>query len=236
MLTIENLHTRYGKVEVLRDVSLEVKQGEIVAVIGANGAGKSTLLRTISGLIRPTQGSIYFLGKRIDRLAPEEIVKLGVVHIPEGRKVFPRSTTMENLLVGAYTRKDTSTVKEDANRFLRRFPLLGARRNELAKLLSGGEQQMLSISRGLMARPKLLLMDEPSLGLAPTLVTEIFSTIQRLHAEGVSILLVEQNAAKALKIADRAYVFVTGRIALQGTGQELLNNDEVRRLYLGEYD
>lgn len=236
MLTIENLHTRYGKVEVLRDVSLEVKQGEIVAVIGANGAGKSTLLRTISGLIRPTQGSIYFLGKRIDRLAPEEIVKLGVVHIPEGRKVFPRSTTMENLLVGAYTRKDTSTVKEDANRFLRRFPLLGARRNELAKLLSGGEQQMLSISRGLMAKPKLLLMDEPSLGLAPTLVTEIFSTIQRLHAEGVSILLVEQNAAKALKIADRAYVFVTGRIALQGTGQELLNSDDVRRLYLGEYD
>lgn len=236
MLTIKNLHTQYGKVEVLRDVSLEVKQGEIVAVIGANGAGKSTLLRTISGLIRPTQGSIHFLGKRIDRLAPEEIVKLGVVHIPEGRKIFPRSTTMENLLVGAYTRKDTSAIKEDADQFLRRFPLLRARRNELAKLLSGGEQQMLSISRGLMARPKLLLMDEPSLGLAPTLVTEIFSTIQRLHAEGVSILLVEQNAAKALKIADRAYVFVTGRIALQGTGQELLNNDDVRRLYLGEYD
>lgn len=234
MLEVRDIHVHYGQVRALTGVSIEVKEGEIVAVLGANGAGKSTLLRAISGLVRPKQGEILLDGFPIQGLPPERIVQMGVAHVPEGRRVFPRSTTWENLMVGAYSRSDSQQVEVDAKEMVRVFPVLWERRHELAKMLSGGEQQMLVISRGLMARPRLLLMDEPSLGLAPLLVQDIFRIIAGLRERNVSILLVEQNVAQALRIADRAYVMVTGQIALQGTSQELLSNERVRKLYLGE--
>jgi branched-chain amino acid transport system ATP-binding protein len=233
MLVVENLHAGYGNIEVLKGISLEVAEGELVSLIGANGAGKSTLLRTLSGLIRPSSGSVTFQGKRIDGLEAEAIVRRGISHIPEGRRIFPRSTVRVNLEMGAYTRSDQKEVERDIQRFLDRFPILKRREHHFGGLLSGGEQQILSICRGLMARPHLLLLDEPSMGLAPFLVNEIFDIINELHEEGVTILLVEQNAKKALETSQRAYVLETGRIVLSGPASELLNNEVVRRAYLG---
>ena len=234
MLRIRALHTYYGHVHALRGVSLDVEEGDIVALIGNNGAGKSTLLNTISGLVRPASGTIEFLGRRIDSLPSDQIVKLGISQAPEGRRVFPRSTVLENLEMGAYTRKDARAVRRDIEAMLERFPILGQRRNQLAGTLSGGEQQMLTIARALMSRPKLMMLDEPSLGLMPTLVKEIFEIIQEIHADGTTILLVEQNARKALAIANRAYVLETGEIVLEGPAEQLRNMDQVRKAYLGE--
>lgn len=211
-----------------------MSEGEIVALVGANGAGKTTLLKVISGLIGSTNGSITFLGKRIDKIAPEEIVKLGISQVPEGRRVFPDSTVLTNLEMGAYIRKDTKEIKKDIDKYFKIFPILFERRNMPASLLSGGEQQMLVMARALMSKPKLLLLDEPSMGLAPQLVNEIFKIIKDLNSEGISIFLVEQNVKKSLKISQRGYVLETGKILLQGLSQKLLESDEIRKVYLGE--
>jgi branched-chain amino acid transport system ATP-binding protein len=234
MLTIHGLRSGYGKIEVLHDVDLAIEQGQTVSLIGANGAGKTTLLKTISGLIRPSAGTIEFEGKSIARRAPHKIVGLGLIQVPEGRAILKRMTVMENLLMGAFKRSDPD-VPRDIAAVMERFPALAERRDQLAGTLSGGEQQMLAIGRALMARPKLLLLDEPSLGLAPKFVTRIFLTIRELQKEGMTILLVEQNARHALRLADRAYVLERGRIVLRGTGEELLNMPEVRDTYLGQH-
>ncbi len=234
MLRISDLHTYYGHVHALRGVSLEVKQGSIVTLIGNNGAGKSTLLRTISGLVSASSGSIEFLGKRIENLPSDQIVRLGISQTPEGRRVFPRSPVMENLEMGAYIRSDPNGVRRDVAAIMERFPILAERRNQLAGTLSGGEQQMLTIARALMSRPKLLMLDEPSLGLMPTMVKEVFKIVQEIHDEGTTILLVEQNARKALAIAEYAYVIETGEIVLEGPASEVREMDQVRKLYLGE--
>jgi branched-chain amino acid transport system ATP-binding protein len=234
MLTIHGLRSGYGKIEVLHDVDLAIEQGQTVTLIGANGAGKTTLLKTISGLIRPSAGTIEFEGKSIARRAPHKIVGLGLIQVPEGRAILKRMTVMENLLMGAFKRSDPD-VPRDIAAVMERFPALAERRDQLAGTLSGGEQQMLAIGRALMARPKLLLLDEPSLGLAPKFVTRIFLTIRELQKEGMTILLVEQNARHALRLADRAYVLERGRIVLRGTGEELLNMPEVRDTYLGQH-
>jgi branched-chain amino acid transport system ATP-binding protein len=234
VLRITDLHTYYGHVHALRGVSLKVEEGDIVALIGNNGAGKSTLLKTISGLERSSSGTIEFLGQRIEALSSARIVNLGISQSPEGRRVFPRSTVLENLEMGAYTRSDFRTVQRDIEAMMERFPILGQRSHQLAGTLSGGEQQMLTIARALMSRPKLMMLDEPSLGLMPTLVKEIFVIIQEIHADGTTILLVEQNARKALAIANRAYVLETGEIVLEGPAEQLRNMDQVRKAYLGE--
>ena len=235
MLRVTDLHTYYGHVHALRGVSLEVKEGNIVTLIGNNGAGKSTLLKTISGLVRPSSGTIEFLGKRIETPSCEEIVKMGISQTPEGRRVFPRSSVLENLEMGAYTRKNVQAVRADAEAMMDRFPILRERKNQLAGTLSGGEQQMLTIARALMSRPKLLMLDEPSLGLMPTLVKEVFKIIQEICAEGTTILLVEQNARKALAIAEYAYVIETGKVVLEGPANQIREMDQVRKAYLGEY-
>jgi len=232
MLTVEGLRAGYGKVEVLNDVALEVAPGRIVALIGANGAGKTTLLKTISGLIRPTAGTIAFEGRDIARRPPHNIVALGMSHVPEGRAILKRMSVLENLRMGAYVRSDPE-VENDIVKAMARFPVLAERRQQPAGTLSGGEQQMLAIARALVARPRLLLMDEPSLGLAPKLVTGIFRTLRELRGEGKTILLVEQNARQALQVADHAYVMERGRIVLAGTGASLLDTPEVQRTYLG---
>lgn len=234
MLHICDLHTHYGYVHALRGVSLDVEEGSIVALIGSNGAGKSTLLNTISGLVPPSSGTIEFKGKNITTFSSEEIVKLGISQSPEGRRVFPRSSIQDNLEMGAYTRKDSSNVHKDIEAMMDRFPILRERRNQMAGTLSGGEQQMLTIARSLMTRPKLLMLDEPSLGLMPTMVQEIFKLIQEIHSEGMTILLVEQNARKALSIADKAYVLESGEVVLDGPADELQKSDQVRKAYLGE--
>ena len=234
MLQITDLHTRYGHVHALRGVSLIVQEGEIVALIGSNGAGKSTLLNTISGLVRLDSGSIEFLGKDIGSLSCDQIVRLGISQSPEGRRVFPDSTVLENLEMGAYTRTDTRAIRQDIEAMMERFPILRERRSQLAGTLSGGEQQMLTIARALMSRPRLMMLDEPSLGLMPTLVKEIFNIIQEIHDDGTTILLVEQNARKALAVADRAYVLETGNVVLEGPADQLRNMDQVRKAYLGE--
>ncbi len=234
MLLIRDLHTHYGYVHALRGVSLDVEEGSIVALIGSNGAGKSTLLNTISGLVPPSSGTIEFKGKNITTLSSEEVVKLGISQSPEGRRVFPRSSIQDNLEMGAYTRKDSSNVHKDIDAMMDRFPILRERRNQMAGTLSGGEQQMLTIARSLMTRPKLLMLDEPSLGLMPTMVQEIFKLIQEIHSEGMTILLVEQNARKALSIADKAYVLESGEVVLDGPADELQKSDQVRKAYLGE--
>ena len=234
MLSIQGLEARYGSIKALNGVSLEVQRGEIVALIGSNGAGKTTLLHTISGLLRATGGSIEYEGASITRKTPEEIVRLGVVHCPEGRKVFPRITIYENLLAGAFTRKDTQGVKKDIDTLMDRFPRLRDRRNQLAGTLSGGEQQMLAICRSLMCRPAIMLLDEPSMGLAPSLVKEVFQIINEIRANASTILLVEQNAFMALKTADRAYILETGQIVRSGEAKLLLEDDFVRRSYLGD--
>lgn len=234
MLTVHGLRSGYGKIEVLHDVDLTIEQGQTVSLIGANGAGKTTLLKTISGLIRPTAGTIEFQGESIARRASHKIVGLGLVQVPEGRAILKRMTVMENLLMGAFKRGDPE-IAADVDAVMERFPVLAERRDQMAGTLSGGEQQMLAIGRALMARPKLLLLDEPSLGLAPKFITRIFITIRELQKEGKTILLVEQNARHALQVADRGYVLERGRIVLSGSGQELLNTPEVQSTYLGQH-
>jgi len=233
MLAIQDLSGGYGSITVLKGVHLEVRPGEVVALIGANGAGKSTLLRMISGVIRPTRGVIEFLGDPIQRLREDHIVRRGIVQVQEGRGILSRMTVLENLELGAFTRTDSDGIANDLEHVFTKFPVLRERRFQRGGTLSGGEQQMLAIGRALMARPKLLLMDEPSLGLAPFLVQEIFRIIADLKREGRTILLVEQNARKALQCADRAYVMETGRIVLEGSGEALLHSPEVQRAYLG---
>ncbi len=233
MLVLEGIEARYGPVVALRGVSLNVSEGQIVAVLGANGAGKTTLFRTISGLLRPTQGRLEFLGHDLSKLSPERIVRLGIAHVPEGRQLFLDLTVRENLWMGAYIRRDAA-VREDWERVLSYFPVLRERLDQPAGTLSGGEQQMLAIGRSLMARPRLLLLDEPSLGLAPLTVQALFRFLKDLNSrDGMTILLAEQNAHLSLQIAHKAYVLETGRIALEGSAQELRRDPKVQRLYLG---
>jgi len=234
MLAIRNLRSGYGKIEVLHEVSVAIDRGQIVTLIGANGAGKTTLLKTISGLIRPTAGAIEFEGRSIARTPAHKIVALGLSQVPEGRAILKRMTVMDNLRMGAFTRND-GDIGRDIETVFQRFPALAKRREQMAATLSGGEQQMLAIGRARVARPSLLLLDEPSLGLAPKFITRIFLTLRELQREGKTILLVEQNARQALQVADRGYVMERGRIALSGSGQELLNMPEVQRTYLGQH-
>ena len=231
MLKVEDMHVYYGAIHAVKGVSFEVGEGEIVALIGANGAGKSTVLKTISGLMHPRSGSITFMDKNIAHTDAYKLVKQGLAHVPEGRQIFLQMTVQENLEMGAFTQKEVS--KEELEKVFELFPRLKERRKQVAGTLSGGEQQMLAMSRALMSKPKLMMLDEPSMGLAPILVDQIFSIIKELHAAGTTILLVEQNASKALEIADRAYVLETGNITLSGTGAELARSDEVRKAYLG---
>ena len=233
MLKVENINVYYGAIHALKGISVEVKEGEIVTLIGANGAGKSTILRTISGLLRTKTGNVLFEGNSVAAMAPEEIVKKGISQVPEGRRIFANMSVEENLELGAYIRSDKPGIRKDIDKVFERFPRLGERRKQIAGTLSGGEQQMLAIGRGLMSQPRLLLLDEPSMGLAPLLVKEIFSIIKEINASGTTILLVEQNANMALSIAHQAYVLETGRIMLSGSANELMESEEVRKAYLG---
>jgi len=233
MLDVKNLHVSYGAIKALRGVDFHVDEGEIVALIGSNGAGKTTTLRTISGLERAHQGEIIFKGKEIRHMAPDKIVSAGITHVPEGRQVFTNLTVMGNLQMAASLRKDKAGIKRDVDAVFDRFPRLKERMNQSALTLSGGEQQMLAVGRAMMAKPKLLMMDEPSLGLAPLVVKDIFSIIKDLKSEGITILLIEQNANAALRCADVGLVLETGRITLTGKGEELLNNQQVKDAYLG---
>ncbi len=233
MLTLEGVHCRYGKVAAVRDLSFTVGQGELVSLIGANGAGKSTTLRAISGLMTPAAGRILFGDEDITRATARRILELGIAHCPEGRRVFPYMTVRENLEMGCYLRSDRQGIEADLKRLFERFPILHERRDQAAGTLSGGEQQMLAISRALMSRPKLVLFDEPSLGLAPNIVERIFDIIREIRAEGVTVVMVEQNAFAALELSDRAYVLEQGRVTLSGTGAELLDNPHVQQAYLG---
>lgn len=234
MLKIENLVVSYGGIEALKGINLEVEEGKIVTLVGANGAGKSTTLRSIVGLVKPQGGSITYKGKSLLEQKTQNMVREGITLVPEGRRVFPNLTVLENLKIGAFTRTDEKQIKEDMEWVFELFPRLKERTWQLSGTLSGGEQQMLAVGRALMSRPKLLMMDEPSLGLAPLIVKEIFRIIQEIHKQGVTILLIEQNANAALKIADVGYVMETGRITLKGTGKELLANEEVKSAYLGK--
>ena len=235
MLAVENLHVRYGAIRALKGISLQVRAGEIVTLIGANGAGKSSLLRAISGLVRPASGAIVFQEiHRLHEMAAHEAVDLGVAHVPEGRAIFANLTVMENLEIGAYSRRSRHEVTADLAWIFKLFPKLEERRRQSAATLSGGEQQMLAISRALMANPRLLLLDEPSLGLAPLVVQSIFRTIRHINENGTTVLLVEQNAHLALQTAHRGYVLQTGEMVLEGTGKELLATERVRQFYLGE--
>jgi branched-chain amino acid transport system ATP-binding protein len=234
ILQIDDIHTYYGSIHALKGISLTVNDGEIVTLLGANGAGKSTTLRSINGLNRPRQGAIRFQGKDITTVAPHEIVKRGIAQSPEGRRLFPRMSVTENLEMGAFQRKDRSEIREDMDRVFELFPRLHERRNQRAGTMSGGEQQMCAIGRALMARPKLLLLDEPSLGLAPIFVERIFDIVRQINEQGTSILLVEQNALMALDAADRGYVLETGNIVLADEAAALKTNEQVRKTYLGE--
>ena len=233
MLKVENLVVKYGVIEAIKGISFEVGDGQIVTLIGANGAGKTTTLQTISGLVRPQSGKILLNDKDISHEATEKIVRSGLVQVPEGRRVFQQETVEDNLILGAYTRKDKDGIKADLEKVYERFPRLKERHQQLAGTLSGGEQQMLAIGRALMAKPKIMLMDEPSMGLSPLLVREIFSIIREINRDGTTILLVEQNAKMALSIANHAYVLKNGSIVLDGTGEELLRSEEVQKAYLG---
>jgi branched-chain amino acid transport system ATP-binding protein len=233
MLEIRGLSVNYGAIQALRQVDLVVNAGEIVTLIGANGAGKSTTLKAISRLVNPVGGKIFYEGQDIARLSPDQMVKLGVAHSPEGRRVLARQTVLTNLELGAYVRSDRLGIKADIERQFLTFPRLGERRHQLAGTLSGGEQQMLAIARAVMSRPKLLLLDEPSLGLAPQIMADIFAVIRRLHEQGVTILLVEQNAGLALQSADRAYVLEAGQVSFSSGAAELLRDDRIRQAYLG---
>ncbi|MGX7263868.1 ABC transporter ATP-binding protein [Enterococcus crotali] len=232
MLTIENLSVHYGVIQAVRDVSFNVEQGEIVSLIGANGAGKTTILRTISGLNRPSNGTITFEGQQIQKMLPQKIVASGLCQVPEGRHVFSGLTVQENLEMGAFLRKDKD-LKQDYQMIFERFPILKERKNQDASTLSGGEQQMLAMGRALMSKPRLLLLDEPSMGLAPIFIQEIFNIIKEINKQGTTVLLIEQNAKMALSIADRGYVLETGEVVLSGPGKELLESEEVKKAYLG---
>lgn len=233
MLKLENVNAYYGAVHALKDINFHINEGEIVVLIGANGAGKTTTLKTISGILKPKTGKILFEGKDVNSYIAPEIVKLGISHVPEGRRIFPQMTVMENLEMGAYTRNDKAGIKKDYDNIFSRFPILHERKNQLSGTLSGGEQQMLAMGRALMSKPKLLLLDEPSMGLAPLIVKDIFDIIKDINKSGTTILLVEQNANMALKCADRAYVIRTGAIEVEGTAEELLNDERIKKAYLG---
>ena len=234
MLSLRNVQTYYGNIQALHDVSIDIAEGEIVALIGANGAGKTTTLMSICGIVPPRRGEIYFKGAPINGMSPEKIVQLGICQVPEGRRIFPNMTVMENLEMGAFLRKDKEKAQQDLQIILELFPILAQRRHQFGGTLSGGEQQMLAISRALMARLSLLLLDEPSLGLAPLIIQQIFEIIGKVNKEyGTTVLLVEQNANQALKLADRGYVMENGRITLVDSAENLLNNDEVKKAYLG---
>ena len=233
MLEVKDLHVHYGVIEALKGVSLQVEQGKIVSLIGANGAGKTTMLHAISGIVKKSGGSIAFLGNDITKAKAKNIVEQGLIQVPEGRRIFTGLTVYENLMMGAFLRKDKEGIQKDLQRCYELFPILSERTNQDAATLSGGEQQMLAMARALMAQPKLLLLDEPSMGLAPILVKEIFSIIEEINKNGTTILLIEQNAKMALSIADKAYVLETGNIVLEGSGKELLNSANVQKAYLG---
>ncbi|HFU4350810.1 TPA: ABC transporter ATP-binding protein [Streptococcus suis] len=233
MLKVENLSVHYGVIEAVKNVSFEVNEGEVVTLIGANGAGKTSILRTISGLVRPSSGTISFLGNEIQKVPARKIVADGLSQVPEGRHVFAGLTVMENLEMGAFLRNNREEYQVNLKKIFARFPRLEERKNQDAATLSGGEQQMLAMGRALMSQPKLLLLDEPSMGLAPIFIQEIFDIIQDIQKQGTTVLLIEQNANKALAIADRGYVLETGKVALSGTGKELLASEEVKKAYLG---
>ena len=233
MLNVNNINTCYGDVQALRNVSLHVEEGQIVSIVGSNGAGKSTTLNTISGVVQSSSGTIEFLGKRIENLPPHQIVEMGLVQIPEARLLFPYMTVLENLELGAFTPRARKGVKESLESVFELFPILNDRMDQLAGTLSGGEQQMLAIARGLMAKPQLLMLDEPSLGLAPLLVKQVFETVKRINAQGITILLVEQNVFHSLSVADEAFVLENGSVVLGGPGKEVLDNPQVREAYLG---
>ena len=233
MLEVKNLSVHYGMIQAVRNVDFTVNEGEIVSLIGANGAGKSTILKTLSGLIHPSEGEIVYLGENIASTSAKKIVEKGLVQVPEGRHVFPGLTVKENLELGAFLRKDKEEIQKDMEAVFERFPILKERKDQDAQTLSGGEQQMLAMGRALMRRPKLLLLDEPSMGLAPIFIREIFKIIQEIQKTGTTVLLIEQNAKMALSISNRAYVLETGSVVLSGTGQELLESDEIQKAYLG---
>lgn len=234
MLEIKDIEVFYGVIQAIKGISFEVNEGEVIALIGANGAGKTTILHTITGLLSPKRGSVVFEGKDITKVPAHKIVSLGMAHVPEGRRVFAELSVYQNLKMGAYTRKDKAEVAQTLEMVYKRFPRLEERKNQLTGTLSGGEQQMLAMGRALMSHPKIIVMDEPSMGLSPILVNEIFDIIQEVSAGGTTVLLVEQNAKKALSIADRAYVLETGKIVLEGNAKELMNDDSIRKAYLGE--
>ena len=234
MLEIKDIEVYYGMIQAIKGISFEVNEGEVIALIGANGAGKTTTLHTITGLLSPKKGSVIFEGKDITKVPAHKIVSLGIAHVPEGRRVFAELTVYENLKMGAYTRKDKDEIEKTLEMVYKRFPRLEERKNQLAGTLSGGEQQMLTMGRALMSHPKIIVMDEPSMGLSPILVNEIFDIIQEVSKGGTTVLLVEQNAKKALSIADRAYVLETGRIVLEGDAKVLMNDDSIKKAYLGE--
>ena len=234
MLEVKDLRTFHGrKIEALKGVSLTLQPGEMVTLIGANGAGKSTLLKSIAGLLMPDSGEIWFEGQMIKQKPPHRVAALGIVYVPEGRRVFPRLSVLENLMMGAYLRRDGSSISEEQERMMTLFPILRDRQNQMGSTLSGGEQQMLAMARALMARPKVLMLDEPSMGLAPLMVEKIFSIVKEIHKQGMTILMVEQNAHKALEVAQRAYVLETGKIVLEGSAKSLMNNPQVQHAYLG---
>ncbi|MFC9326862.1 ABC transporter ATP-binding protein [Kitasatospora sp. NPDC057015] len=234
LLEVQNLRVSYGKIEAVKGISFTVNQGEVTTLIGTNGAGKTTTLRTLSGLLRPTAGTVTFDGQPLNTVPAHKIVSLGLAHSPEGRHIFPRMTIEENLLLGAFLRKDQAGITADVERAYGLFPILGERRKQAAGTLSGGEQQMLAMGRALMSQPKLLMLDEPSMGLSPLMMQKIMATIVELKASGTTILLVEQNAQAALSLSDQGYVMQTGQIVLTGTGADLLNDESVRKSYLGE--
>ena len=234
MLEVKDLQVYYGMIQAIKGISFEVNQGEVIALIGANGAGKTTILHTVTGLIAPKAGSIVFEGQDITKIPAHKIVSMGMAHVPEGRRVFAQLSVYDNLKMGAYTRKDKNEIEESLEMVYKRFPRLEERKNQMAGTLSGGEQQMLAMGRALMSKPKIILMDEPSMGLSPIFVNEIFNIIQEVSASGTTVLLVEQNAKKALSIADRAYVLETGNIALEGDAKILMNDDSIKKAYLGE--
>jgi len=234
MLEVRDLDVYYGVIQAIKGISFEVNQGEIIALIGANGAGKTTILQTITGLVPAKAGTITYAGRNITRIAGYKLVPMGIAHVPEGRRVFAQRTVLENLKLGAYTRNDKQEIEETLQMVYNRFPRLEERKNQLAGTLSGGEQQMLAMGRALMSHPKLIVMDEPSMGLSPIYVNEIFDIIQEINADGATVLLVEQNAKKALSVADRAYVLETGNIVLSGDAKVLMNDDAVKKAYLSE--
>ena len=234
MLEVKDLEVYYGMIQAIKGISFEVNQGEVIALIGENGAGKTTTLHTITGLLSPKKGSVLFEGQDITKVPAHKIVSMGMAHVPEGRRVFSQLSVYENLKLGAYTRKDKSNIDKELQSIYERFPRLAERKNQLAGTLSGGEQQMLAMGRALMSKPSIVLMDEPSMGLSPILVNEIFDIIESISKSGTTVLLVEQNAKKALSIADRAYVLETGKVVLEGDAKDLLENDSIKKAYLGE--